>query len=42
MMDAYAHDARHPRFYMIIDGADTGRILRSLGLLPAVPARPPV
>ncbi|MEU0538320.1 hypothetical protein ABZ319_00475 [Nocardia sp. NPDC005978] len=37
MMDAYAHDARHPRFYMIIDGADTGRILRSLGLLPATP-----
>ncbi|SCF48712.1 hypothetical protein GA0070216_12826 [Micromonospora matsumotoense] len=42
MMDAYAHDARHPRFYMIIDGADTGRILRSLGLLPAAPARPPL
>lgn len=41
MMDAYANDARHPRFYMIIDGADTGRILRSLGLLPATPARPP-
>ncbi|MFG2064317.1 hypothetical protein ACGFIK_23180 [Micromonospora sp. NPDC048871] len=40
MMDAYAHDARHPRFYMIIDGADTGRILRSLGLLPVAPARP--
>lgn len=35
MMDAYAHDARRPRSYMIIDGADTGRILRSLGLLPA-------
>jgi hypothetical protein len=42
MMDAYAHDARHPRFYMIIDGADTGRILRSLGLLPVVPACPPL
>jgi hypothetical protein len=42
MMDAYAHDARHPRFYMIIDGADTGRILRSLGLLPVAPARPPL
>ncbi|MBT8226141.1 MAG: hypothetical protein HKP61_06450 [Dactylosporangium sp.] len=40
MMDAYAHDVRHPRFYMIIDGADTGRILRSLGLLPVAPARP--
>ncbi|MGN9811477.1 hypothetical protein ACTMSW_19235 [Micromonospora sp. BQ11] len=42
MMDAYAHDVRHPRFYMIIDGADTGRILRSLGLLPVAPARPPL
>jgi hypothetical protein len=38
MMDAYAHDARRPRSYMIIDGADTGRILRSLGLLPATSA----
>ncbi|MFD4443833.1 hypothetical protein ACFWPK_29075 [Nocardia sp. NPDC058519] len=38
MMAAYAHDARHPRFYMIIDGADTGRILRSLGLLQVSPA----
>ncbi|GGW51713.1 hypothetical protein AB0E64_02120 [Streptomyces caelestis] len=38
MMDTYAHDARRPRCYMIIDGADTGRILRSLGLLPAIPA----
>ncbi|MGW0918624.1 hypothetical protein ACWD3J_06415 [Streptomyces sp. NPDC002755] len=38
MMAAYAHDARHPRTYMIIDGSDTGRILRSLGLLPASPA----
>lgn len=37
MMDAYAHDVRRPRSYMIIDGADTGRILRSLGLLPADP-----
>ncbi|MET8086148.1 hypothetical protein [Micromonospora sp. NPDC005237] len=42
MMDAYAHDVRHPRFYMIIDGADTGRILRSLGLLPVAPACPPL
>ncbi len=40
MMDAYAHDARRPRLYMIIDGADTGRVLRSLGLLPARPANP--
>ncbi|MCX5126865.1 hypothetical protein [Streptomyces sp. NBC_00347] len=39
MMDAYAHDTRRPRSYMIIDGSDTGRILRSLGLLPAMPAR---
>ncbi|WP_405884469.1 hypothetical protein OG747_41390 [Streptomyces sp. NBC_01384] len=39
MMDAYAHDARRPRSYMIIDGSDTGRILRSLGLLPAMPAK---
>ncbi|MFI1378424.1 hypothetical protein [Embleya sp. NPDC020886] len=38
MMDAYAHDARRPRSYMIIDGADTGRILRSLDLLPMIPA----
>ncbi|WP_157621664.1 hypothetical protein [Saccharothrix sp. NRRL B-16348] len=37
MMDAYAHDVRRPRSYMIIDGADTGRILRSLGLLPTDP-----
>ncbi|NIL64712.1 hypothetical protein [Salinispora arenicola] len=42
MMDAYAHDVRHPRFYMIIDGADTGRILRFLGLLPVAPACPPL
>lgn len=42
MMDAYSHDARHPRFYMIIDGADTGRILRSLGLLPVAPVHPPL
>lgn len=42
MMDSYAHDARRPRSYMIIDGADTGRILRSLGLLPVTPANPPL
>ena len=42
MMDSYAHDARRPRSYMIIDGADTGRILRSLGLLPVTPAHPPL
>jgi hypothetical protein len=42
MMDAYAHDARRLRSYMIIDGADTGRILRSQGLLPVSPAHSPV
>jgi hypothetical protein len=42
MMDAYAHDARRPRSFMIIDGADTGRILRSLGLLPVAQAHPPL
>lgn len=42
MMDSYAHDARRPRSYMIIDGSDTGRILRSLGLLPVTPAPPPL
>lgn len=42
MMDSYAHDARRPRSYLIIDGADTGRILRSLGLLPVTPAHPPL
>ena len=40
MMDAYAHDVRRPRHYMIIDGADTGRILKSLGLLPTSLALP--
>lgn len=34
MMDTYAHDARNLRSYMILDGADTGRILRSMALLP--------
>jgi hypothetical protein len=34
MMDAFAHDLRNPRSYMIIDGADTSRILKSLKLLP--------
>jgi hypothetical protein len=42
MMDAYAHDARHPRLYMIIDGADTGRILKYLGLLPVALSRLPL
>ncbi len=40
MMDSYAHDARRPRSYMIIDGADTGRILKSQGLLPVTTAHP--
>ena len=33
MMDAYAHDLRNPRKYMIIDGTDTARILKSHGVL---------
>jgi hypothetical protein len=37
MMDAYAHDVRRLRSFMILDGADTGRILKSRGLLPAAP-----
>jgi len=36
MMEAYAHDLRNPRKFMIIDGADTSRILKSQGLLPSV------
>lgn len=35
MMEAYAYDLRNPRKFMIIDGADTGRILKSQGLLPS-------
>jgi hypothetical protein len=35
MMEAYAYDLRNPRKYMIIDGADTSRILKSQGLLPS-------
>ena len=35
MMDAYAHDLRNPRKYMIIDGSDTARILKAQGLLHA-------
>jgi hypothetical protein len=38
MLDAYAHDVRRLRSFMILDGADTGRILKSQGRLPAVPA----
>jgi hypothetical protein len=34
MMDSYAHDARRPRSYMIIDGADTGRITEVAGPAP--------
>lgn len=39
MMDTYPHDLRNPRSYMIIDGADTSRILKPLGLLPVFPTR---
>jgi hypothetical protein len=39
MMDAYAHDVRRLRSFMILDGADTGRILKSRALLPAVPTK---
>jgi hypothetical protein len=35
MMDKFAHDPRKPYFYMIFDGADTARVLKSQGLLPA-------
>jgi hypothetical protein len=35
MMETYANDLRNPRRYMIIDGADTARILKSQGLLTA-------
>jgi hypothetical protein len=34
-MDKFAHDPRQPRSYMIFDGADTARVLKSQGLLPA-------
>jgi hypothetical protein len=37
MMDTYAHDLRNPRSYMIIDGADTSRVLKSMRLLPTPP-----
>jgi hypothetical protein len=42
VMDSYAHGARRPCSYMIIDGADIGRILRSLGLFPVTPAHSPL
>lgn len=32
MMETYANDLRNPRRYMIIDGTDTARILKSQGL----------
>jgi hypothetical protein len=35
MMDKFAHDPRKPYFYMVFDGADTARVLKSQGLLPA-------
>jgi hypothetical protein len=31
MMEAHAHDSRNPRRFMILDGADTARILRAKG-----------
>jgi hypothetical protein len=31
MMEAHAHDSRNPRRFMILDGADTARILRAQG-----------
>lgn len=34
MMETYAHDLRNPRKYMIIDGADTARILMANGTIP--------
>ncbi|HEX9539391.1 MAG TPA: hypothetical protein VGA04_14590 [Streptosporangiaceae bacterium] len=42
MMEAYAHDLRNPRKYLIIDGADTSRILKSQGLLPAASLHKPL
>jgi hypothetical protein len=36
-IDKFAHDPRQPHFYMIFDGADTARVLKSQGLLPAGP-----
>ncbi|WP_261566798.1 hypothetical protein [Frankia gtarii] len=35
MMETYAHDLRNPRKYLIIDGADTARILKENGALTA-------
>lgn len=35
MMEAHAHDSRNPRRFMILDGADTARILRAQGAFPA-------
>lgn len=34
MMETYAYDVRNPRRYMIIDGVDTARILRTQRKLP--------
>ncbi len=33
MMETYAHDLRNPRRYMIIDGTDTARILKTQGVV---------
>jgi hypothetical protein len=34
MMEAHAHDSRNPRRFMILDGADTARILRAQDSFP--------
>jgi hypothetical protein len=35
MMEAHAHDSRNPRRFMVLDGADTARILRAQGAFTA-------
>jgi hypothetical protein len=35
MMETYAFDVRRPRRFMILDGADTARILNGYGMLPS-------
>jgi hypothetical protein len=42
MMEAYAHDLRNLRKYVIIDGADASRILKSQGLLPLASLQKPL
>jgi len=38
MMETYAFDLRRPRRFMILDGADTARILKGYGMLPSATA----